>query len=42
MKRRHEAGEKMGSNNVIFGINGPVVTIRGTKDFVMKEQVHAV
>ena len=29
----------MGSNNVIFGINGPVVTIRGTKDFVMQEMV---
>ena len=39
MKRRHEAGEIMGSNNVIFGINGPVVTIRGTKDFVMQEMV---
>ena len=30
----------MGSNNVIFGINGPVVTIKGTKDFSMLEMVY--
>ena len=30
----------MGSNNVIYGINGPVVTIKGTKDFSMLEMVY--
>lgn len=30
----------MGSNNVIFGINGPVVTIKETKDFAMQEMVY--
>ena len=30
----------MGSNNVIFGINGPVVTIRNTRDFLMQEMVY--
>ena len=30
---------KMGSNNVIFGINGPVVTIRNARDFLMQEMV---
>jgi V/A-type H+-transporting ATPase subunit A len=30
----------LGSNNVIFGINGPVVTIKETKDFAMQEMVY--
>lgn len=30
----------MSSNNLIFGINGPVVTIKGTKDFSMNEMVY--
>jgi V/A-type H+-transporting ATPase subunit A len=30
----------MGSNNIIFGINGPVVTIKETKDFSMQEMVY--
>lgn len=30
----------MSSNNPIFGINGPVVTIKGTKDFSMNEMVY--
>ena len=30
----------MGSNNVIYGINGPVVTIKETKDFAMQETVY--
>jgi V/A-type H+-transporting ATPase subunit A len=30
----------LGSNNVIFGINGPVVTIKDTKDFAMQEMVY--
>jgi V/A-type H+-transporting ATPase subunit A len=34
-----EAGERMGSNNIIFGINGPVVTIKEARDFSMQEMV---
>lgn len=30
----------MASNNVIFGINGPVVTVKNTKDFSMQEMVY--
>ncbi|HCB99799.1 MAG TPA: V-type ATP synthase subunit A [Ruminococcaceae bacterium] len=30
----------MGSKNVIYGINGPVVTVRKTKDFSMQEMVY--
>jgi V/A-type H+-transporting ATPase subunit A len=30
----------LGSNNVIFGVNGPVVTIKETKDFAMQEMVY--
>lgn len=30
----------MGSNNVIYGINGPVVTVKDTKDFSMQEMVY--
>ncbi|MDR3552395.1 MAG: V-type ATP synthase subunit A [Clostridia bacterium] len=30
----------MSSNNIIYGINGPVVTIRKTKDFSMQEMVY--
>jgi V/A-type H+-transporting ATPase subunit A len=30
----------LGSNNVIFGINGPVVTIKESKDFAMQEMVY--
>lgn len=30
----------MSSNNIIYGINGPVVTIKETKDFLMNEMVY--
>ncbi len=33
-------GESSLSNNVIFGINGPVVTVRDTRDFTMLEMVY--
>ena len=32
----------MGSKNVIYGINGPVVTVRKTKDFSMQEMVFVI
>ena len=37
--RYYKAGEKMSSNNIIYGINGPVVTIKETKSFSMQEMV---
>ena len=30
----------MNDNNVIYGINGPVVTVKGTKSFSMMEMVY--
>ena len=30
----------MASNNLIYGINGPVVTVKNTKDFSMQEMVY--
>ena len=30
----------MEKNNVIYGINGPVVTVKATKDFSMQEMVY--
>lgn len=30
----------MSSNNIIYGINGPVVTVKNTKDFSMQEMVY--
>jgi V/A-type H+-transporting ATPase subunit A len=34
-----KAGEIMSSNNVIFGINGPVVTVKDAREFSMQEMV---